>query len=225
MDEKLIKPWLDFVPDYLDFFLKFMRKPPIAFEKRSQTGKVSSDLVKLLLAGIALSYVLVFVAGSPELQNDSSPMAVWIASLVTRNVILLPIVALVSIFILAVAVHIIIKAVIWLVSIGHKFKSPFGELGGVEDSVNAALGFASVYLPFMAAVLCAISWLYQPWLPENLIVPIGVALVVVVGLSFWIYFPWSMSANHPQTSAVQIYFALCVGIALVSMLWRWLTGS
>ena len=225
MSEKAIKTWLDIAPEYVDFLLKFVRRPPVAFENRFTYGKISSDLTSILMGGIALSYVLILVAGSPQLQNDSSEMAKLMRGLAARDLLLLPAVAYLCILGFAIFCHVLGKAVTLVFSIDNTSQKLFGNLSGsVEDSVNAALGFTSVYIPLFAAVLCVATWL-----PLQIVSSVGVSLAFVPGIFPFIYYPWSLSATHCEIKkGYQAFCTLCLGFGPFFLLfvgWLWLTSD
>jgi hypothetical protein len=220
MSDKTINTWLDIAPEYLDFSIKFIRFQPDAFEKLIKPGKVSSDLTSILMGGMALSYLLVLVAGSPELQSDPSEIAEWARRLTAIDVLLLPVVGLLGVFAVAVAGHIFTKATLNIFSLGGRIPVPFAKLpGSAEDTVNAALGFASVFVPFCAAVLCALSWL-----PSQL-VPLGMWLVIALVIFLFIYYGWSLIATHHDINIVQAFYNVVLGVLPTWALWYWLTYS
>ena len=188
MEEKAVNSWLDIAPAYLNFLLKFFRSPREAFAGVARTAKVSSDMTAILLNGVALSYLLVALAGSPQLKNDPGAVAGLLRKM---DYHLLPVVALLGALILAVLCHVLAKLFLGSEEGGARWWDP--KLGGtVEDSVNAALGFSAVYLPLIATVLCGISWF-----PVSTGAAAGVAgglLAVFAAL----YFPWSLLATHQK---------------------------
>ena len=219
MSDKTIKTWLDIAPEYIDFTIKFLRKPPAAFEKLIKPGKVSSDLTSILMGGMALSYLLILVAGSPNLQSDTSEIAEWARRLTAIDVLLLPVVGLLGVFSVAVVGHIFTKATIYIFSLGGRISPFFAKLpGSAEDTVNAALGFASVFVPFCAAMLCAFSWL-----PPQL-VPLGIGVSVVPVIFLFIYYGWSLIATHHEINKVQAFYNVILGFGPLWLLW-YLLGS
>ena len=179
MEERAVNSWLDIAPAYLNFVLKFFRSPREAFAGVARTSKVSSDMTAILLGGVALSYLIVALAGSPQLRDDPGTVAGWLRKM---DYHLLPVVALLGALILAVLCHIV----------GRYGLSTRRLRGTVEDSVNAALGFSAVYLPLVATALCGISWF-----PGSTGAVAGVGGVLLAVFAVW-YFPWSLLATHQK---------------------------
>jgi len=69
MVDNAVKSWLDIAPAYMNFTLKFVRDPRQAFSKVAGSADVSSDLTSILLGGVALSYLIVMLGGSPGLKQ------------------------------------------------------------------------------------------------------------------------------------------------------------
>ena len=177
MEEKAVNSWLDIAPAYLNFLLKFLRSPREAFAGVARTAKVSSDMTSILLGGVALSYLIVALAGSPQLKDDPGVVAGWLRKM---DYHLLPVVALLGALALAVVCHLV-----------GRYGLSLQRLGGtVEDSVNAALGFSAVYLPVIVTALCGISWF-----PGRSRAAAVTAVLLLVAFALW-YFSWSLLATH-----------------------------
>jgi hypothetical protein len=178
MEEKAVNSWLDIAPAYLNFALKFFRSPRVAFAGVARTSQVSSDMTSILLGGVALSYLIVALAGAP-LRDDPGAVVGLFRRL---DYHLLPVVALFGVLTLAVGCHIVGRYVMRLQKLG----------GTVEDSVNAALGFSAVYVPLIVTVLCGISWF-----PGRNGVAAGAAgfLLAVLAVA---YFALSLLATHQK---------------------------
>ena len=179
MEEKAVSSWLDIAPAYLNFVLKFFRSPRSAFAGVARTSKVSSDMTSILLGGVALSYLIVALAGSPQLKDDPGAVAGWLRKM---DYHLLPVVALLGTLALAVLCHIV----------GRYWLSIRRLRGTVEDSVNAALGFSAVYLPLVATALCGISWF------SGSTGAVAGVLGVLLGVFAVWYFLWSLLATHKK---------------------------
>lgn len=211
MLEKVVKSWLDIAPAYLNFVLRFIWSPRQAFAHVSGASTVSSDLTAILLGGIALSYLLVVAGAPPALQDDPSEVVRYLRQL---DLQLLPFVGLLLTVAAAIVSHLFGK-LFAVVSRSLQIESPGKwepKLGGtVEDSVNAALGFASVYIPLFVAAICAMGWL----VPTNLGVGIiGILSPIFLAIFFLIYFPLSLSSTHPDTGFFQAFIAFNGGNAL-----------
>jgi len=204
VDEKSIKSWLDIAPHYIGFFLAFLKSPATALRDVKGAAKISSDLVSIMLGGIALSYFIILAFQSPALKADEGTV-VGVLRSIDRNT--MPFVALLTVVLVAVLGHLIAKAVARVLRMpGFRQSDLLGpDLGGtVEDSVNAALGFAAVFIPISVGTIDLA--LFSP----NLWVMLSWALAMWVMIL--IYLPLALSATHPNTSFVQS--ALAVGVAV-----------
>jgi hypothetical protein len=88
------------------------------------------------------------------------------------------------------------------------------HLGGtVEDSVNAMLGFAALYIPFATALFLAAMW-FMPVTPGGRMpVPaLGCVLGMIGSLS--LYLPLALAAVHPKTNVVQAWMAFAIAYAI-----------
>jgi len=207
----VVNSWLDIAPEYLNFLLRFLWNPRHAFASVSGTSKVSSDLTSILLGGVAFSYLIVVAAASPELKADPSKIAKLLRHLDYR---LLPVLTMIATVAIAVVSHLLGR----LFSIVSRLsrRAPSGRWdpklgGGVEDSVNAALGFAAVYIPLVAVALCGVSWL-----PGDKAVSAAVvgALLSVFAV---VYFPWALSSTHPDTGFFQAFIAFSGAVVLAAL--------
>lgn len=206
----MIKTWLDIAPEYLNFMLRFLRNPRHAFAGVSGTAKVSSDLTSILLGGVAFSYLIVMATASPDLKADPSKIVELLRQLDYR---LLPVLTMMATVAIAVVSHLlgkllsIVSRLSWRAS-SNRWDPKLG--GGVEDSVNAALGFAAVYIPLVAAALCGVSWV-----PGDKTVSAGVvgALLSVFAV---VYFPWALSSTHPDTGFLHAFLAFSGAVVLAA---------
>src|SRR4051812_20839236 len=98
VDERSIKSWLDIAPHYIGFFLAFVKSPATALQSVKGTSKISSDLVSILIGGIALSYFIVLAVKSPALAADSGTV-MGVVRKIDRNS--MPFVALILIVLVA----------------------------------------------------------------------------------------------------------------------------
>jgi hypothetical protein len=219
MGDNAVKSWLDIAPAYINFILKFVRDPRRAFSSVAGSAQVSSDLTSILLGGVALSYLIVVLGGSRELEHDPGTVAAFLRGLDYQ---VLPLLGVIVTLALGVVSHLCGKLYAALWRLGRperpgKWDPKLG--GGVEDSVNAALGFAAAYVPLTAAVICVSSRLGRFAAPGA---GVGGLLLAVFLL---IYFPWSLGATHRSTGLAQAFLAFGGGVVLVGLvlglLGRW----
>jgi hypothetical protein len=204
VDEKSIKSWLDIAPHYIGFFLAFLKSPATALQNVKGASKISSDLVSIMIGGIALSYFIVLAIKSPALEADQGTVLTLLRK-IDRNA--MPFVALLTVVLVAVLGHLIAKGVARVIRIRALGPSDFTgpDLGGtVEDSVNAALGFAAIFIPIAVGTIAFASFSSNFWLP----VACGLGLSVMA----LFYLPLALSATHPNTSFVQSFLALGIAV-------------
>ena len=209
MTDKEVNSWLDIAPAYLNFAIRFLRRTRTAFAKCAKAGEVSTDLTSILLGGVALSYLIALVAAPARLKEDPSLL---VQRLPTVEYHLLPLIGLFAALVLAIMTHLFGKLFIqFSAAFDHRKPGRWDpRLGGtLEDSINAALGFAAVFLPTATTVLCIMNWLpVRFWIP-------GVTGIVLAGFII-VYFPLSLSSTHPATGYIQSFLAF--GGAVVSFL-------
>jgi hypothetical protein len=214
MAENAVNSWLDIAPAYLNFLFAFLRNPQQAFSQVAVHRKVSSDLTSILLGGVALAYLIVLLTAPPELKQDQGVVANLLRG---QDYHLLPVMGAFAAILLAVISHCGGKGFVFLSRLGEKGRvGPWDpKLGGsVEDSVNAALGFAAVFVPFTSGMICAVSRFprFNP----------GIAGFVLAIFAV-VYFPWSLSSTHQHTGVRQAYMAFSGGVVLlVVIIGAWL---
>jgi len=211
MSYEPIKTWVDVAPAYLNFSLAFFRNPRRAFSKVVGAASISSDLTTVCLAGVGLSYLILVATSSSALKNDPGVLARWVRQLEPQA---LPVVAIFVTFVLGAVSHLTGKLFVWLSRLKPPDSTSAWEpklAGAIEDSINAALGFAAVFLPVASAALCVVSWLPPANRVGTTVAAIGLVLFLLV------YFPWSLSSTHRKTKFTNALMAFGGGIFLVSL--------
>jgi hypothetical protein len=195
MDEGPVKSVLEILPAYLNFVIGFLRSPRAAFAPYALKGKVQSNLTSFLLAGVATAYIAgaLMPSTSFDIQNPHGGMDLFAKWLAHQDVKTLPLEALLAVLVLAMAAHIIGK-------LFDRWQDKASLPGTAEDSVNAALGFASIFLPFTTIVLLGTLSLASPALTERfgppaLIITISGALVLYLLVAIG-YLVTSFAAVH-----------------------------
>ena len=221
MNDKAVSSWLDIAPAYLNFAIKFLRRTRTAFVEYAKAGKVSPDLTSILVGGVALSYLIAIVAAPVQLKQDPSVIIQWLSDLEYYQ---LPFIGLFATLILAVATHLLGKVYAKIsTTFDRTAPGPWDpHLGGaIEDSVNAALGFAAVFLPVITAALCIVAWL-----PQN-IWTMSISAIFLIGF-ISVYFPLSLACTHPDTGFRQAWGsmagAMCLAFLTVEII-TWLAGA
>jgi hypothetical protein len=137
---------------------------------------------------------------------------------------LLPLAGLFAALILGVATHVLGKLYARLSrAFERTAPGPWDpRLGGsLEDSVNAALGFAAVFLPVTTAVLCVAARLPQTnWI-------VAAASIFLVGFIV-VYFPLSLASVHPGTGYRQASMATAGAVLLPLLageIVTWISGA
>jgi len=220
VEPKLIETWLDIAPQYINFALRFPRSPKKALERYSGTGAVASDLTSFAVAGVVISYlfVLVFAPGvtgsTPKTVVEvSGKVGSTLSRLLATDPKIAPALALLAVVTGTVFVHLFARIATLIGSTG-RMRAFLG--GSVEDSVNAALGFAAVYIPYFVLLsLCGVHLAATH--PSH-----SFALVMVTSflasLAVLVYYPLSLAATHPNTKPFDAFWAFVVGAGLLSFL-------
>jgi hypothetical protein len=187
-----IKDWLDILPMWLEFALRFPLNPGDALQPYF-VGKdiVSKDLTWLAVVGIAVSYVLIATIGPPR-DREPSPLVQFFYR-IDLNV--LPVFMILALFAFSVGLHLFVA--LYLAILGL----PGDRLGAIEKTVNATLGFASVYIPFATLIFCVNVRLISAF-PDlegrrgKAAFSLFVFGSLVTAVSFIIYLPLSLAAAH-----------------------------
>jgi len=208
MDEGPIKSLLDILPAYLNFVIGFLRSPRAAFAPYALAGRVHGDLTSFLLAGVGAAYLAGALMPIPgiDIENPQGSMDAFAGWLSRQDVKVLPLEALLVVIAVALLAHLIAKLFDrWQVASAKLAagpdRPPLPNLAGsAEDSVNAALGFASILLPLTTIVFLGMLALATPALEERLgrsglILAIAGPLVLYVLAAAW-YLVMSFAAVH-----------------------------
>ncbi len=163
MDEGPIKSLLDILPAYLNFFIEFIRSPRAAFAPYVLKGRVQANLTSFLLAGVAAAYIAgaLMPSASLDIENPRGAMDLFAKWLTHQDVKALPMEALMAVLVLALAAHLVGK-------LFDRWQDKPRLPGAAEDSVNAALGFASIFLPLTVMALLSMLSLATPELAKRL---------------------------------------------------------
>jgi hypothetical protein len=189
LNEKAVSSWMDIIPAYVAFVLRFFKDPKGAFARVSKQGEVSSDLTAILLGGIGLAYLIAIAA----IRDSKSRLE---AFGVDERV--LPAAAATLILFAAVLTHLLMFA-------AARWAGEYELDGTVEDTVNAGAGFAAICVPFATIVVCvALSRGFDPthwlvWTP--------------VALFFLGAFPAALMGAHPNTSYTRASSAVFIALA------------
>jgi len=149
-----------------------------------------------------------------DIQNPHGGMDLFAKWLMHQDAKTLPLEALLAVLVLALAAHIIGK-------LFDRWQDKASLPGSAEDSVNAALGFASIFLPFTTIVLLGALSLATPALTERfgppaLIVTIAGALVLYLLVAIG-YLVTSFAAVH-KVSWVGAASALAAAFICIAFL-------
>jgi len=231
MDEGPIQSLLDILPAYINFVIGFLRSPRAAFAPYALTGRVHGDLTSFLLAGAGAAYLAGALMPIPgiDIQNPQGSMDAFAGWLSRQDVKALPLEALLAVIAVALLAHLVAKLFDrWQVVSGKLAPDPghppaTNLAGSAEDSVNAALGFASILLPLTTIVFLGMLGLATPALEARLgqtalVLAIAGPLVLYL-LAAILYLVLSFAAVH-KVSAGRAAAALStafVCIALVAM--------
>jgi hypothetical protein len=220
MDEGPVKSVLEILPAYLNFVIGCLRSPRAAFAPYALKGKVQSDLTSFLLAGVAAAYIAgaLMPSTSIDIQNPQGGMDLFAKWLMHQDVKTLPLEALLAVLLLALGAHLIGK-------LFDRWQDKPSLPGSAEDSMNAALGFASIFLPFTTMVLLGALSLATPALTERfgtlaLVITIAGALVLYLLVAIG-YLVASFAAIHKVSwgaaaSALAVAF-VCISVVTANI--------
>lgn len=187
VNEKAVGNWLDILPAYVGFVLRFFKDPKGAFAAISRPGEISSDATAVLLGGIGLAYLIALAARDAAQPSLPLRLLEWIEHRY------LPAAGAAVVVAAGILLH-------WLAIAAGKWRDELALDGTVEDTVNAAVGSAAIFVPVSTAVLVAF--------------PGSIVAAVALGLFFFLGFPAAVAATHPNTSYDQAVFTL-IGIVFV----------
>ena len=206
MNEKAINTWLDIAPEYMDFLLKYFRINGDIFKGIKTSHKVSSDLTNVLLAGLVISYAIIWISSS-SLLKEQGTVARFLLNL-NLDLWFTPLIIIFVIFIIAILFHISAK-------VGRLLfrESELVLSGSIEDTVNASLATSAVFIPIFIMLVVVMAWLQ---VDEMLIV--SIPLTIIIGVAFLFgYFPWSLSKTHgiPYLQALGAVFVASATVGVV----------
>ena len=220
MDGLLIKDWLDILPKWLGFALRFPVNPADALGPYAASGIVSKDLTWLAVAGLGVSYVLIASVPPPlSAEERSSPL---IGFLQRIDLKVLPTLMILLLVAFSVGLHLLVKLYLALL--------PIANWGTIEDTVNATLGFSSVYIPFytltfvMAVRLGPLSERGERKGPMVL----ALLIISVSTLVLFVYLPLSLAVVHRinfWSTLIAFFVALSIAYGIYSLIKKWVKNA
>jgi len=145
--EQSTRTWLDAAPRYLEFYVRSLWKPADALTGLATPGRVSAQLTTMLLAGLALSHLLVWTFHTDALEEDTGNVVSFVRRLDMQT---LPAVVTFATALLAMPLH----------GLAELKES---SARSAEDTVNAAVAWLSVALPTATAFVLAIAHGLPGW--------------------------------------------------------------
>jgi hypothetical protein len=215
MDTDLLKAPAERVAEYLSFLIVFATKPRDALHPYAGKTMIDPKLFSFSIFGVSLCYPILLTARAFGVAEDKS-VIVGIVGAIPLWV--LPFVAVLLIIVAAIVFHIVATVLVplWMEYRLRSTGAPMSpHLGGtLWDSLNAALGFSSFYLPLMfvgyAVIIVAHS---HADAGTSWILFLGV--IALISVSFFCYFPAALAATHPNTTFLQAGRALVGALTLV----------
>ncbi len=210
-----VKSVLDVAPEYLNFVIGSVKHPTKFLRPYRRKEKVNSDLTSLLLAGLALAYVVLFVAPAAELE-DMGNLTKIVRYLNDKDVLPLSVLVFISVF--SMLLHVSVKLVDMLMR-------PNSERilnGTVEDTINASFAFASMYIPFATTILIVMALLFgdAKTSPNTWRI---IALVVFGVLNagvFFVCFSLCLYGVHDCNKKLDAFYALGIGIVVIALIFQ-----
>jgi len=210
-----INDWLDILPKWLGFALEFPVNPFGALGPYAETSIVSRDLVLLAAAGIAVSYLLIVITAPPSLAADGSPLVQFFRKIDPK---LLPPILILVLIVFSVGLHLLARFYLAFPSANDSS----AKWGAVQDTVNATLGFGSVFIPFATLLFSLMMRLFPiSTKKQYTLFLVGTSLIAA---SFLIYLPVSLATVH-ATSLYQAFGAFCgagvIAYAIFHFTYKW----
>ncbi len=209
----MLKATPELLAEYFNFAINFAQKPRATLQPYQAFGRIDSKLTSFVLLGVGLSIVIALIAGEIGVAEDPSSTLSFIRSFDSS---LLPVVTIVLILAITIVFHLAAQVYIRLNRLIPG--ALYAHLGGsLQDSINAAFGFAAFFVPLTTILLSVLLVLTNQ--NPTVITPIvpgitGIALAVVMV----IYFPAALSATHPNTSFMQAFLALAASVVVIFLL-------
>jgi hypothetical protein len=202
VNTKLVDSWLDIVPAYISFVITFFKNPRSAFAAVAQPSRISGDLTSILLGGVGLAYVIGLALGGPLAEDPSRVLSV----LRSIDVRYLPVVGVSLVVVLGLIAH-------GFAFLAGLWESDVELPGQVEDTVNATVGFASIFIPLTALALCAIPRLVGTVLP--------IVVAFVPGMFLIFAFPAALMAAHAGITYRHAFgtFVLAITVFVIAVSW------
>jgi hypothetical protein len=237
VETKVIESWLDIAPKYLDFAIRFIRNPNAPLSPYAGNGSVTRDLTAFLLAGVATAYLLVALLIPMDLNETTVKLllgnvGLWFMRLAKEDVRLLPVATFLISVLLSIAVHILNWASSGVWRLADRLLQRLGNRGllwegltmklpgTLEDSVNAGIGFAAVYTPFIILVLAA-RLSIGICATAKALDSLDLAMAGLLVTALFVYLPLAIAAVHPGMKArhgFAAFFSSLFFLVIVAMI-------
>lgn len=208
-----IKAIIGAVPRYVVFVSQLLRSPPDTLKPYNDRGKIAPALVGDLVVGLCVAYAIVW-AIEPSEATEGTPALLRLVG--EAGGFWLPVDVVVVVAIVTIVFHVLARIFLAVHHAqGQEQQTPPQLAGTMQDSVNAALAFASVFAPALCAAALAANLVISPARTEPKVLFLVIASIPAVFTLA--YFPWCLSATHPETNWTQAFVAVAVTLVVVYM--------
>jgi hypothetical protein len=215
--DKLAESTLKLAPEYISFLVKFAAAPVTAMRSYSGKNTIEPNLVGFVLASIVLSWAIGYISFVLLLDSQEQAHAVEVLSTVFKQYKpaierwwIIPITLPVAIVGFGIVLHVLAYGFHRSLNLRGPEDTDFRLGGSLWDTINAALGFSSLYLVVYATLTAVGTWsMFRSASPA----PSWVDFVpggVVVGA--FLYLPAALAGTHPSTSFSQATLACAVAL-------------
>ena len=195
----ILKATPKFLAQYLGFLMNYTISPAgtaknIVESSDSNESSLNNEFVLYSLLSVGLAVIVVQIGNAIGMTEDSSRIIKFLGEFDQK---MLPVVALISIVLLSVIVHIILRIVGLLqILLGHEKFS-----GSIFNTVNAALCFSAWFIPLFTTevILLRIADYHSTDLADH--PGILVAILLLPSLLFWVYMTMTFATLHKISNA------------------------
>lgn len=189
----LLKATPELFAEYLDFLVRFSCAPVQVLERYTpddgaQNRPINGKLLLFALLGVGSALVIAAIGRALGMAQDNSTILKVLGRFDEK---ILPIAVLLGIVIAGVALHILTK-------VGARVGGFYGaerSAGSLQDTLNAAMGFASWFVPTVTVALVVIR-LIAAAQASTFSIAIFIAISVCLSLAFLIYLAGAFAGAH-----------------------------
>jgi hypothetical protein len=228
-----------YITDYLDFLIVFTKNPRLAMDEFRAEGHIDRKLCLFTVLSVVLPYLIIIPLNAMGICLFCDDPSYIVKTLKAIDIRLLPFTVLVAILILGIVLHILLRFGILYYDWVHVhppnqtatgFKSAPYLGGNIQDTINAALGFTSFYIPYviiavhlLTGIVLGAFIIFE--IDTHAITLVTILIIMLVGAiliygPFFYHFPTALSATH-QTSYWQALISIIFGFGVLMLVSSW----